>query len=144
MGVEIRTGRLRLRPLETGDAPRIRELAGDEAVARGLSSVPHPCPEGEAERFITACLEEGACVWAIERLAAPGLIGLVGIEGERRRDFLGYWIGRSFWGGLLGQGCWGQGCWGPGLCQRGGARSGRLGLRHARPRRAALGFLRRQ
>jgi [ribosomal protein S5]-alanine N-acetyltransferase len=98
MGVEITTQRLRLRPLVAADAPRIRALAGDLAVARWLARVPHPYPDGEAERFISACLAEGASVRAIERLAEPGLIGVVGIEGEPKREVLGYWIGRPFWG----------------------------------------------
>jgi RimJ/RimL family protein N-acetyltransferase len=98
MGVEIRTKRLLLRPLDMADAPRIRALCGEFAVARWLARVPYPYPEGEAERFIAACLDTGAHVWAIERRDEPGLMGVIDIEGERRRDVLGYWIGRSFWG----------------------------------------------
>jgi [ribosomal protein S5]-alanine N-acetyltransferase len=95
VGVEITTERLRLRPLAMADAPQIRALAGELAVARWPACVPHPYPDGEAERFVSACL--AAHVWAIERLGEPGLIGVVGIEGERRRDVLGYWVGRAYW-----------------------------------------------
>jgi RimJ/RimL family protein N-acetyltransferase len=98
MGVAIRTERLLLRPLATADAPRIRALCGEFAVARWLARVPHPHPVGEAERCIAACLDTGAHVWAIERLDEPGLIGVTRIEGEPVREVLGYWIGRPFWG----------------------------------------------
>ena len=98
MGVEIRTERLRPRPLEPADAPRIRALAGEFAVARWLARVPHPYADGAAEAFVAESLEAGAHVRALERLDEPGLIGVVGIEGEPRRDVLGYWIGRPFWG----------------------------------------------
>ena len=98
MGVEITTERLRLRPLAVADAPRIRALASEFAVARWLARVPHPYPDGAAEAFVAQCMDAGAHVWAIERLDEPGLIGVVGVEGDARRDVLGYWIGRPFWG----------------------------------------------
>jgi RimJ/RimL family protein N-acetyltransferase len=98
MGIEIRTERLRLRPLETADAAPIRALCGEFAVARWLARVPHPYPEGEAERFIAAQLEGKERTWAIERLAEPGLIGMIGIEGGVGEEILGYWLGTHFWG----------------------------------------------
>lgn len=98
MGVEIGTTRLLLRSLRLADAPSLRALCGEFAVARWLARVPHPYPEGEAERFIGACLDQNARTWAIERRAEPGLIGMVGIDGPAGQENLGYWLGTPFWG----------------------------------------------
>ena len=98
MGVEIRTERLLLRPLETSDTPRIQALCGERAVSRWLARVPHPYPAGEAERFIAACRASDDRVWAIERQAEPGLIGVIGIDGPAGKESLGYWLGVPYWG----------------------------------------------
>ena len=98
MVVEIRTERLFLRPLAITDAGRIRVLCGDFAVARWLARVPHPYPEGEAERFIRTQLDVDARAWAIELADQPGLIGIIGIDGPAGRQNLGYWLGVPYWG----------------------------------------------
>ena len=90
--------RLTLRPLAESDAARIQALCGDLAVSRWLSNVPHPYPEGEAERFISACLAEACHVWAMELVEQPGMIGTIGIEGPNDHNALGYWLGREYWG----------------------------------------------
>ncbi|HET7408985.1 MAG TPA: GNAT family N-acetyltransferase [Paracoccaceae bacterium] len=98
MAVEITTERLRLRPLEMADAPRIHEFCSEFAVARWLARVPHPYPEGDAERFIGLCLKQGACTWAIERRVQPGLIGIIGLDDPAEQQHLGYWLGQPYWG----------------------------------------------
>jgi len=47
----IATARLVLRALRLGDAPEVRRLAGDPAVADG-TRFPHPYPAGAAETWI--------------------------------------------------------------------------------------------
>ncbi|MEM8793500.1 MAG: GNAT family N-acetyltransferase [Pseudomonadota bacterium] len=92
----LKTARLTLRPLESGDAERILALCGDLAVSRWLSRVPHPYTPGDAERFIAEC--RNGFVWAIEQTSQPGLIGTIGLDGPSDRRMLGYWLGQPYWG----------------------------------------------
>lgn len=98
MGGDMVTERLRLRPLAPADAPRIRLLAGDLAVARWLARVPHPYPDGEAERFITRSCEDDGHDWAIDARVDSGLIGVIGIDRRESGESLGYWLGVPYWG----------------------------------------------
>ena len=100
----LKTERLTLRPLLLSDAVRIRALCSDLAVTRWLANVPHPYPEGEAERFVAKMLGEGCDRWALESGAEPGLIGIVGINRPEEGGQLGYWLGRAWWGqGLMSE-----------------------------------------
>ena len=104
MPPDLTTKRLILRPLAQDDAARIQALCGELAVSRWLSSVPHPYPDGEAERFISSCRDAGAFVWAIELRSEPGLIGTLGLQAPRHPDNLGYWLGQRWWGrGLVSE-----------------------------------------
>ena len=58
MLTEIDTPRLRLRPLVPADAPALQRAAAARAIADTMISVPHPCPPGEAARFIAHCQAE--------------------------------------------------------------------------------------
>ncbi len=60
MGVETRTERLLLRPLETAGAPHTRALCGDLAGSRWLACVPSSFPDGAVDRFIDISLADGA------------------------------------------------------------------------------------
>jgi RimJ/RimL family protein N-acetyltransferase len=96
----IKTERLLLRPFSQADAPRLRELAGEVAVARNCASIPHPYPEGAAEQWIGLHDERRASdrgyPFAIE--AQGQLIGCIGIDDPGNGEFdLGYWLGRAFW-----------------------------------------------
>jgi len=103
------TTRLRLRPLHIGDCDRVRELAGDERVAR-WTRIPHPYPAGAAAKWIegsrTMWAEGSGLVFAICRnhgQADPPLIGSIGLhdlhEGEME---LGFWLAPEEWGkGLM-------------------------------------------
>jgi ribosomal-protein-alanine N-acetyltransferase len=98
------TSRLLLRPFQLSDAPRVRELAGDRAIADTTLAIPHPYPEGAAEAWIgthAARFAEGAeAAFAITRRDGGELIGAIGllISKAHARAELGYWIGRSYWG----------------------------------------------
>lgn len=102
MAAQLKTDRLILRPLTLADAPRVAAFTGDLAVARMVSSIPHPHPQISVEGWILM-LEARARlgrdqVFAIE-LAADGLIGCIGAHRAAGADWeIGYWIGRPYWG----------------------------------------------
>lgn len=100
----LRTERLLLRPLEPADAPRVRELAGDRAVADTTGTIPHPYPDGAAEEWVST-REEGwrsgrFVVWALVPDGEAELVGVVSLALDlaNARAELGYWIGAPYWG----------------------------------------------
>lgn len=97
----LATERLRLRPLASGDAPRMAERANDFDVARMTTSIPHPYALSQAEAFI-AHMEKRAprheAVFAIEAEGAA-FIGVIGVHpSPDGPPELGYWLGRPYWG----------------------------------------------
>lgn len=98
------TPRLRLRPLDVGDAGDVQRLAGDFTVADTTLAIPHPYEDGMAERWIATLAEEFAAgrqaVFAVTDRATAALVGAIGLilRPEHSRAELGYWIGRPFWG----------------------------------------------
>ena len=96
----ITTERLILRRPEPADTPRLAAFAGDLAVARMLSPVPHPYTEADAEAFVARCADPppGERVFAVAD--GDGLAGVVGFqrsEGEVLVE-VGYWYGPPCWG----------------------------------------------
>ncbi len=100
----LETERLVLRPFRTGDGPRVRELAGDKAIAATTLRIPHPYPEGAAEEWIgthRADFEAGkSATFAVVLRDEDAVIGSIGLEidAEHSRAELGYWIGKPYWG----------------------------------------------
>lgn len=101
---ELATERLLLRALRPEDASAVRELAGAFEVADKTLLIPHPYPEGIAEKFIdsqaTAFLNGEGVAFAITLRASGRLIGAIGLTLSRpdSRAEMGYWIGVPFWG----------------------------------------------
>jgi RimJ/RimL family protein N-acetyltransferase len=96
---EIRTRRLRLRPLDGGDAAALVDGLGDFEVARWLSRVPLPYTMDEARRFLD--WEKSQRVHGEDRVVvidAGGLIGIVSLRGRGAEPVLGYWLARRHWG----------------------------------------------
>src|SRR5882724_11959906 len=97
------TERLRLRPFTLEDAPAVRVLAGAAEVADMLLYVPHPYPEGFAERWIgaqrTAAERGDQRAWAITLRSDQTLIGSITLNlvPAHGRALLGYWVGVEFW-----------------------------------------------
>ncbi len=88
-----------LRPLETGDAPRIAELISDWDVVRWLAMPPYPYAVCDAEEFIAgsaAPLPEGCRTEAID--VGGQLVGIVSIDLRAVGHNLGFWLGQPFWG----------------------------------------------
>lgn len=95
--------RLLLRQMEMSDALEVQRLAGDRAVAATTSLIPHPYPDGEAERWIRSQAEDRnrgtGAVWAITRREDGVFVGAVGlsINTDCNHAELGYWVGVPFW-----------------------------------------------
>lgn len=100
----IETERLVLRPYALDDAADIKRLAGDRAIADTTFRIPHPYPDGEAERFMSTHAVEydgGIALHLAITLRSTGeLAGGIGLLpcAEHAHAELGYWIGVPFWG----------------------------------------------
>ena len=99
------TNRLILRPLTHADAPSIQALASARAVADTMVSIPHPYPEGEAERYIVrqmAEFEAGHTIaFAIEHNEKAKFVGVVeirDIECEHAQAESSFWLAVEAWG----------------------------------------------
>ena len=102
----LKTERLTLRGLESGDAEAMHRLVNDFEVARNLEVVPFPYPRELADEWIASTatdLHDGTAY----HLAITGhedgqelLVGVVGLRVDKaaRLGRLGYWVGRRFWG----------------------------------------------
>lgn len=92
---ELETERLRLRLFRPEDAERFVELAGDVAVARMTSDIPHPLTVADAAPWLRR--EPGEVRFALEYEGC-----LIGGAGYFMRPSgageLGFWIGRAWWG----------------------------------------------
>jgi RimJ/RimL family protein N-acetyltransferase len=99
----LETARLILRPFTLADAPEVKRLAGDRAIASTTLSIAHPYEVGMAERWISvhqAAFEQGTQYsFAITRRADGALLGAIGLHPNpaHRRAELGYWIGVPYW-----------------------------------------------
>jgi RimJ/RimL family protein N-acetyltransferase len=99
---QIRTDRLILRPPAAGDVQAITRLAGDLAIARMTTRMPHPYAEADARQFVTlVARQDGARerTFTIER-SGEGPMGAIGFHRPASGGpiELGYWIGRPYWG----------------------------------------------
>ena len=98
------TDRLVLRPLIAADAPRVRDLAADDAIASMIPHLPHPYELDHAQTWIgghAAAFDEGTTLeLGIHAGEKDGLVGAVALhlEPSHERADLGYWIGTPFRG----------------------------------------------
>ncbi len=89
--------RVQLTPFVLGDAPYVQRYAGDPEVARTTLNVPHPYPEGAAEKWIAShrpqYLDRRNVVFAVRSLAG-GLVGAINLALDLRNGVgeLGYWV----------------------------------------------------
>lgn len=99
---QIAAGRLVLRPARLSDAGLFALYAGDERVARGTQSIPHPLPPGAAEAFVARAMVHGVDedIWVMDGTAS-GLAEVMGVISLKRMDRgqseVGYWVAPSFW-----------------------------------------------
>ncbi|MCP3740738.1 GNAT family N-acetyltransferase [Rossellomorea sp. BNER] len=95
--------RLRIRPFQLDDAPKVQELAGDIDIAKTTTIIPHPYPDGWAEDWIISThksMDKGDSLnFAIvnEQNEFIGCIYLF-INKKHNKGELGYWVGKPYWG----------------------------------------------
>lgn len=99
---EIRTKRLKLRPVRMSDASRVARFCGDPAVGRNLAMTPLPYLETAAEGWIMTIAARKPLkrdfVYAVD-LDGEGLIGCIGAHRKQADAYeVGYWFGRPYWG----------------------------------------------
>jgi RimJ/RimL family protein N-acetyltransferase len=100
----LQTERLLLRPLVPGDAPAVQALAGEREVAYNTLHIPHPYPDGAAEKWIGTLPVAYDCgesvVFGVALRDGGALVGTCGLTLElaHARAEIGYWIGRPYWG----------------------------------------------
>lgn len=96
--MQIRTQRLRLRPLGHADVAPMRALAGDFDVARMVGAIPHPYDETDARAWVERVVqgEEGVVFAVFRDSAFIGCTGYMPMDADYAE--LGYWIGKPYWG----------------------------------------------
>ncbi len=98
----VQTDRMTLRMPQASDAGLLALYSGDERVARGTRSVPHPLPPGAAEAYIDAAQASSRDkdVWVMDG-AAHGLSEVLGLVSLTRMDRgqseISYWVAPAFW-----------------------------------------------
>ncbi|KEQ17927.1 hypothetical protein GZ78_09900 [Endozoicomonas numazuensis] len=99
----IFTDRLHLRAFTLEDAQQVKTLAGEEQVARLTENIPHPYPDGLAEKWISSHEDlrenDSAFVYAITLKSSGELLGAIGLNNASHTNAeLGYWLGLPYWG----------------------------------------------
>ncbi len=99
----LHTDRLTLRPFTLDDAADLQRLAGAKEIAATTMTIPHPYPDGEAERWIgrhqPRFAEGKAATFAVTLRETGELIGAIGLSIKREHSHaeMGYWIGKPYW-----------------------------------------------
>ena len=100
---EFETKRLRARPIELSDAPRVTELFQEKDLAWNLGRAPWPYALKDAENWLKIVARQ----WAAETEfpfailkddTLIGCCGIVQIDAEQNIWEIGYWVGKPYWG----------------------------------------------
>lgn len=98
------TKRLLIRSFKMSDGPRVKDLAGDSAIADTTLNIPHPYENGMAEEWISThevkfkageMVNSAIILKSIDTLI--GAIGLLSINLRFKRAELGYWVAKEYW-----------------------------------------------
>ena len=92
----LATSRLLLRPPRAGDAYVVADLINNPRIAHNLARVRSPYSLDDAHNWLNRLHTSADPVFAIT--LDEKLIGVIGIEGERREGDLGYWLSEPYWG----------------------------------------------
>ncbi len=99
----IETERLVLRPYTLADAARVQQMCNDDVVASTVLNMPHPYPDGDAEKWISThadSFQQGKEVTLAITLKPQGsVIGSVAlsINKNHQRGELGYMVAKEHW-----------------------------------------------
>ena len=100
MHEDIKTDRLKLRPLTGSFAKDFAALVADRDICRMTGTFPYPFPqrsvEGLLDIFIARGVSGKAYHWAVTHQGR--FVGVIGIDRTNKGWFLGYWLGKPFWG----------------------------------------------
>jgi len=101
----LETLRLQLRPVELSDTLEIQKAAGIREIADTMISLPHPYPEGEAERYISKKQQEReagiSVTFIIEEKVGKRFCGVIevrDIDNEHSLGELSFWLVKDVWG----------------------------------------------
>src|SRR5271154_6317731 len=100
----LETARLWLRWPRASDAPAIHRFCSQWEVARFTARIPHPYPQGSAERFIYAAREANASGRDLTLVMTPikgkrDAVGSISLESRGKdRLALGYVLAPEVWG----------------------------------------------
>lgn len=108
----LETQRLKLRPVEQTDAETIQKAAAAREISDTMISIPHPYPEGEAERYIQRQIEGRqaghSVAFVMERKedgAFLGMLELRKIDREHLLAEMSFWLIPEMWGrGYMSEG----------------------------------------
>lgn len=100
MHEDIKTDRLELRPLTGSYAKDFATLVADRDICRMTGTFPYPFPqrsvEGLLDIFMARSVSGKAYHWAAT--FEGRFVGVIGIDRSEKGWFLGYWLGKPFWG----------------------------------------------
>ena len=100
----IETRRLWLRWPRESDVAAIESIVSLHAVAKMTTRIPHPYPEGEAQRFVGAIRAGNAAGSSLhlamtEKQGARQIVGMISIKpGSPNRASLGFLVAPAHWG----------------------------------------------
>ena len=103
MKKQFETERLRARPIELSDAPRVAELFQEKELPWNLGRAPWPYALSDAENWLTLAQKqwEAGIEFPFAILKDATLIGSCGImrinEAQNIWE-IGYWVGKPYWG----------------------------------------------
>lgn len=101
----LETPRLRLRPVGPGDIGNIQRAATAREISDTMISIPHPYPEGEADRYVKRQMEGlqtgHSIAFVIERKGDEKFMGLLELRKINREHLLAemsFWLIPEVWG----------------------------------------------
>jgi [ribosomal protein S5]-alanine N-acetyltransferase len=102
---KLETNRAILRPIAHADICSIQCAVNAREIADSMISIPHPYPDGEAERYVSKQISEfdrgRSVTFGIERKSDKlfcGVIEIRDIEIEHSQAELSFWLAPEVWG----------------------------------------------
>ncbi len=98
-GIPTTCDRVRLRPVQPGDLPRMYDLQLDPASNRMAVTIPRPA-EAFDSHWAKALADPGTTTRAV--LFDEAMVGYISCFPKDGQDHVGYWIDRAYWGMGIG------------------------------------------